>query len=225
MAEFLTPAQSETNKTPQTFGLIMLKPDALQSVFDPLLVATFEGDVQPVFQRPGCDFVDELDKVTLCGQYYRDLAAVPYGRTLLNVFYDDLRNKRYFPMISEYYRSRVAFLLLGHNGSEEEMALFLTKVKGQAETFDECGELVTAARGVRGALQIPYRHYSREAGSMLSDEEYRRAFSPVVHNSIHVCDTPQEVATAMTYLFTRHDFSELEGQGYPVVDFVKTHQE
>lgn len=225
MTELLTPAQSEITKAPQTFGLIMLKPDALQSVFDPLLTATFEGEVQPVFKRPGCDFVDELGKVTLCGQYYRDLSAVLYGDTLLNVFYDDLRNKRYFPMISEYYRDRVAFLLLGHSGSQEEMDRFLTSVKGQAETFDEYGELVTAARGVRGALQIPYRYYSREEGYTLSDEEYRRAFSPVVHNSIHICDTPQEVATAMNYLFTRHDFSELEKQGYPVTNFVKTHQQ
>lgn len=206
---------------PRTFGLIMVKPNAADQVFDPVLAAAFDGDVQPIFEQSGCDFVKELDKVTLCGRYYRDLSTVPYGDTLIQLFYGDKQGRRYFPMISDYYRGRVAFLLLGYNGSQEDFDQFLRNVKGEAETYNEYGELVTAARGVRGALQLSYRHYSCEDSYGLNDEEYRQAFSPVVQNFIHVCDTPREVATAMDYLLTPHDLNELETRGYPVGNFME----
>jgi hypothetical protein len=39
--------------------------------------------------------------VTLCGHYFRDLSTVPYGDELINLFYWDKKDRRYFPMVSE----------------------------------------------------------------------------------------------------------------------------
>jgi hypothetical protein len=216
----LPPGKEIERAASQTFGLIMIKPNATDQALHPVITSTFEGNVHPIFEQASCDFVPELNKVTLCGSYYRDLGAVPYGDALIDLFYGDKKDRRYFPMISEYYRGKTVFLLLGYEGGQEEFGHFLTSVKGEAETYNECGELVTAARGVRGALTTPYRHYDREASVTLQDKEYVRAFSPVVQNFIHVCDTPGEVAMALRHLLTPHDFEAIEHRGYALSDFM-----
>jgi len=202
----------------------MIKPHAMEQIIDPVLAATFSGNVQPVFEGPECDFVKELGLITLCGRYYRDLATVPYGDHLLQLFYGDKQDRRYFPMIQEFYRGAVMFLLIGYSGSTTDFSLFLESVKGSSETFDEHGELVTVAKGVRGALQQAYRYYSREASNSMEDETYEEAFRPVIQNFIHVCDTPKEVAAALTCLLSPHDLRELEVTGYSITDFMYVHQ-
>lgn len=217
----LTPTLKEQNSSTQTFGLIMIKPNALQAIIDPMITATFEGDVQPVFKQPGCDFIQDLDKVKLCGRYYRDLSTIPYGNELIDLFYGDKKSRRYFPMISEFYRGSVAFLLFGYRDNQQGLDSFLTKVKGTAETYDENEKMVTSARGIRGALIRPYRYYSNDIGDTLDNDQYKEAFSPVVQNYIHVCDTPREVATAVTHLLSQYDVNDLEQRGFPINQFIK----
>jgi hypothetical protein len=59
---------------------------------------------------------------------------------------------------------------------------------------------VDQASGVRGLLGKPYEFISREDSLSLDEEEYRRLFTPVVNNYIHVTDSLAETAQAIAMI-------------------------
>ena len=211
----------ETVAQTPTYGLLMIKPNAMKVVLDPSIISIFDGAVPSVFQNEQCNFIADLDRVSICGRYYRNLSKVPYYEQLIALFYGDKKTKRYFSMISEFYHGEVVFLLLKYNGTNEQMKDFMTRVKGEAETFDVSGQQVSKPKGIRGVLSAPYLYYSAEASNDLDDKEYRHAFSPVVQNFIHVCDTPKETAMALNLLLTNYDLEDLKNREHGFIEFVE----
>jgi len=205
------------------FGLLMVKPHALREGLAAAIISIFEGDISPIFQRNICGFRNELARVTVCGQYYRNLATAKYYDELIHLFYGNEKNERYFPMLYEYYRGDAAFLLLKYQGTYEQLIDFLVRIKGVPEQYDNNGGRVTESRGIRGALSTSQIKYARTVSSLFRDEEYRRIFNPVIQNYIHSCDSREETAATLRYILSKTDIEDLEDRGYKIGEFAAGH--
>ena len=119
---------------------------------------------------------------------------------MLKLFYGDKRTRRYFPIIQSNYLGIVMFLPYEYNNLEINESQLFTSIKGSAETHDALGRKVTDATGIRGLFSIPYEYVNNHDAVQLDEVNYRRLFTPVVNNVIHVCDDPTESFTALKML-------------------------
>lgn len=208
-------------KVVHAFGLVMIKPHAVHTVLDALIVAALLGEVRYPLAKPVCDFVDHVHDLILCGRFYRDLSAVPYGRALLRVLYGNLINQRRFSIIEECYCGPTVFLLIGHPRSQEELNDLLQNVKGNAATYDAHNRQLASPRGIRGALSVPFQRYDLEATRPMDDNQYRVMSLPAIQNFIHIPDSSMETASALKHILNSHDVMVLEAQGFALSDFLE----
>jgi hypothetical protein len=175
--------KNEYLRTPDTLGMIMIKPIATQSFLDVNIESTMCGDLSTIFSNGQCEeFIPDLDRVHTIGRYHRDLSRLDYGEDVVNLFYGDKQGRRYFPMIQESYTGPVSFVLFDYSGDYDELYDFMMRFKGEAGTYDEDGGILDKARGIRGVLTPPHRFYSREESTHLPQDVYEKAFAPVVNN-------------------------------------------
>lgn len=205
--EFSIERNAEQEKS-FSFGLIMLKPNTLSSYLDTSIIEMLNGNCSEIFYNQS--FIDKLEKVNLIGTFYRNLEYLPYGENLLNVFYGNLRTKRYFPLIMDLYKNNVVFLLIEYSGDNTSIQEFLKELKGNAAVFDASGKILKPASGLRGLFSTPYRFYSAEERNSLEDEKYIEARKNILENFLHTCDSPIEVARALKLLLNEYELDDLE---------------
>jgi hypothetical protein len=215
----------ENLRAPETLGMIMIKPNATETFLDVHIQSTMGGDVSPIFQNERCaQFIEDLSGICTIGTYYRDLSTLNYGVNIIDLFYGDKKDRRYFPMIQENYLGPVIFILFEYPGNYEELVDFMIRLKGNAQTHNEVGNIADHGIGIRGVLTKPHRYHSAEESIHLSDHEYREAFSPVVKNFIHTCDTPREIACALDLVLKGYDREDLERRGYDISTFIEQYK-
>jgi len=178
----------------------MVKPHAYERVLDKVIEETLRGlgvasDLQPE-DRLNCF----LDGLTVGEPMIRDLRVVPYGVKLIELFYGDKSNRRYYPLIMQHYIGKVAFLPYVYSGEEADLDGLYPAIKGTTETYDVKGDQVDSATGIRGLFGEPYQVVSHESSLGMDDHDYERCFLPVVNNYIHVCDSRAEINKAFSML-------------------------
>jgi hypothetical protein len=180
-------------------GIVMVKPHAFEQVLAPVVADILDGGETAKRLSTDDPLRSFLGRIETRAPVIRDLRSCNVGTSLLNVFYEDKRERRYFPLILERYVGRVAFLPYIFHGNTEELPQLYDAMKGSAETFDTKGHAVSQATGVRGLLSEPYLAVDSSA-LLLDDTAYRERCSPMIDNVFHVCDTQQQNEQALQLL-------------------------
>ena len=180
-------------------GVVMVKPHAFEQTLTPLVADTLDDGQTAARLKASDPLKSFLGQLEVGTPIIRDLRTFVAGQSLLNIFYEDKRDRRYFPLIMERYAGRVAFLPYSFYGYSEELPRLYEAMKGSAETFDASGRLVSQASGVRGLLSPPYEALDSKA-LLLGDADYRKRCLPMVDNVFHVCDTRLQNEQALQLL-------------------------
>jgi hypothetical protein len=183
-------------------GLIMVKPHAVKAGLAPVIKDILNGARVPSNLDRDDPMLRLLPRLTVVDSIYMDLCIEKYGEDLINLFYQDKVDRRYFPLIRELYMGKVAFLALNLSISKFNIVDACNSIKGTTETFNNEGVRVTTAIGLRGALGAAYPHYNNEELADLDDWDYRQRIIPVINNYIHVPDKPGEVEAVLEIINT-----------------------
>lgn len=180
-------------------GLVMVKPHAVQQGLDHIVEALLRGDSR-LLQASLADQAlrQTIERTELLNPIARDLSETRSGQKLIDLFYGDKTDRRYFPLIAEWYTGKVLFLpFLLDTLSQEQLTVDLDTLKGTTQTFDSSGLEVDASLGIRGILGSPYSVYKTDEIERMSDSAYRTAVEPMIQNFVHVCDKPGEAVAAL----------------------------
>jgi hypothetical protein len=181
-------------------GLIMVKPHAVGAILDPVIYEMLNSNKTSSLLPEDDPLRGMINNLEMGTPAIRDLKTIKYGEALLDLFYGDKLTRRYYPMIREFYLGRVVFLPFIFYGDRVEYTESLHAMKGTTETFDSDGLQLNCARGIRGALGVPYQFVSNGEAEDFDDMSYRYHFEPVVNNFVHICDKPGEVEAATRVL-------------------------
>jgi hypothetical protein len=178
----------------------MVKPHAVSVCLDIPIISTLNGDISPIFRLPlQHEFTKHLQNINVTGIYTRDLRQSPCYEGLINIFYGNLKNKRYFSMIDSLYKGVSTFISINSlNGLK--IGDFMTDLKGKAEEVDRDGNTLIQPSGVRGVLSAKHRVIRGVEREKLADAEFNAEFLPVVNNFIHTTDSPEEAIRAMNII-------------------------
>ncbi len=180
-------------------SLIMIKPHALDETLDPLIVETLHGNYPHDLLVADDPLHGRISEIQLLSPIIRDLRSVPYGRKILEIFYANKSDRRYYPMIMREYLGRVAFIPFVYR--TEDPSVLFENIKGSTETFDMDGEIVDRQLGIRGMTCKPYQFVSGEDSAGLNNQEFEELFLPVVNNAIHVSDIHGQTQAVMRILY------------------------
>ena len=198
-AQSLFPETNEAQDHVRTMGLVMVKPHAVQQGLDHIVEAMLRGDSR-LLQTSLADQAlrQTIERTELLNPIARDLSETRSGQKLIDLFYGDKTDRRYFPLIAEWYTGKVLFLpFLLDTLSQEQLTVDLDTLKGTTQTFDSSGLEVDASLGIRGILGSPYSVYKTDEIERMSDSAYRTAVEPMIQNFVHVCDKPGEAVAAL----------------------------
>lgn len=180
-------------------GIVMVKPHAFEQMLVPVVADILDGGETSKRLDTDDPLRSLLDRIDTRPLVIRDLRVCKVGKNLLDVFYEDKRTRRYFPLMMERYLGRAAFLPYTFHGRTEELPQLYDALKGSAETFNAAGSTVSHAEGIRGLLSEPYLAVDSDT-LLLGDEEYRKRCLPMIDNVLHVCDTQQQNEHALRLL-------------------------
>lgn len=192
-------------------GIVMVKPHAFEQILTPVVADILDGGETAKRLSAGDPLRPFLGRIETRSPVIRDLRICNVGESLLEVFYEEKHNRRYFPLIMERYLGRVAFLPYTFHGDAEELPQLYDAMKGSAETFDTEGHTVSKATGVRGLLSEAYLAVD-SAALLLDDEAYRERCLPMIDNVFHVCDMQQQNMQAMQLLGVEESARGAESQ-------------
>ncbi len=199
-------------------GVVMVKPHAFEKMLTPVVTDILDGGETAKHLSANDPLRSFLGKIETRPPIIRDLRICNAGRNLLRVFYEDKRDRRYFPLIMERYLGRVAFLPYAFHGDVEKLPQLYDAMKGSAETFNAEGHTVSPATGVRGLLSKPYLAVDG-ATLLLDDKTYRERCLPMIDNVFHVCDTRQQNIQTLQLLGARESTQGVELQKLDIVYF------
>ena len=121
---------------------------------------------------------------------------------MINLFYGDKSDRRYYPLILEWYVGKVVFLDFSLISSDRDSLITdLHALKGTTQTYDIRGQTVDHSTGIRGIIGQPYLVYPKETLDLLDDNEYRQVIRPIIQNYIHVCDKTNEAELALQLIY------------------------
>lgn len=180
-------------------GVVMVKPHAFEQALAPVVADILDGGETAERLHDDDPLRLFLGRIETRAPVIRDLRSSKVGASLLNIFYEDRREKRYFPLILEHYAGKVAFLPYVFHGDAEELPQFYDALKGSTGTFDIEGHAVSQPTGIRGLLNLPYLAVNISTLS-LDDAAYREHCVPWIDNVLHVCDTQWQNEQALKLL-------------------------
>lgn len=180
-------------------GLMMVKPHAVERGLGSVIEGMMRHRLDQVSRGFERDWSHGLvDRIEAQESIPRDLRVHRAGKDLLDLFYGDKSNRRYYPLIREWYTGRVLFIPFElRTDDPKSVPTDLDALKGTTSTISETGDVVDSPLGIRGVLGTTYVTYSQEILSSMNEEEYRNAIRPVIQNFIHVCDKPGEASEAI----------------------------
>jgi len=190
----------DTSKSRQ--GLIMVKPHALEQGLDVVVKEILnKSDASELLAiddplRKVIDVID-IESTIVC-----DLRTAKFGAFLLDLFYKDKAERRYYPIMIERYLGKVAFIPYIHrDGCQLSPDINEYKaIKGMTETFDINNNVINSARGVRGVLGRPYLCIDGKTRASQDEDVYREFALPMIDNFIHVCDSSEQITSAREVL-------------------------
>lgn len=189
-------------------GFVMVKPHAFDMCLDPVISEILQGNGLANQLATDDQLRPVLDKLKLGNPTIRNLATVSYGSKLLELLYGDKITRRYYPLIQEYYLGKIAIIPYLYDGVPTDMPQVYNAIKGKTETHDQDGRLIDKRVGLRGLLGEPYLLYDTQSSIVVDNETYRRRFTPVVNNYIHVSDSTVEITEALQLLFAPTEWAK-----------------
>lgn len=182
-------------------GLVMVKPHALEQGLDAVVREVLNKGNASESLTINDHLRKVIDAIDIEPTIIYDIRTAKFGAFLLDLFYKDKAERRYYPIMIERYLEKVAFIPYLHKeGFQLSPDIDEFKaIKGTTETFDD-NNIINLALGIRGILGETYLCISGKTRVSLDENAYREAALPMIDNYIHVCDTPEQIDTALNVL-------------------------
>lgn len=220
---------AESGRTPealgneQTFGVILIKPDAMENFSDVVIreyLDTFPLELTKLLKLPD-EVAEKMPHLTVCKTVIVDLRENP-ERTekIIDTLYYREKGKEFFPLLKDLYSRRIMMLFVSYPGTPGELKTIFRGIKGNETLVKPDGTIVREGTGFRGLLKEPQIFVSEEILDSLEFERHQEVLAEIINNRIHTTDYPEEAARIMELVLSEAEIEDMEKRGFRVRDFV-----
>jgi hypothetical protein len=209
MNEYLQLEQREhKDRIYNSFGVIMVKPHALEVGFDIIISDLLSNVGNPLYDKMNISEETRncLSKLVICKtkiiNFKKDINLF---NKFLNTSYKDQINTNHYEILKMLYFSRWMFYIVAHEGTQEELDRSLKEFKGQRELLNQRKQIISNPIGVRGIFLDTGIIYET-----ISDFEKEIIYKKTVNNLIHTSDNIYEAKFLINILLDSNEISEME---------------
>ncbi len=194
-----------------SFGIIMIKPHALEKGFDIIISDLLSNIENPLYNEMNISEETRncLSKVIICKtkiiNFKKDINLF---NKFINISYKDQINRNHYETLNRLYFNRWIFYIVAYEREQVILDRSLREFKGQQKLLNPQKQIISDPIGVRGIfLDTAIIH------EKISDFDKKRIYKKTVNNIIHTSDNYYETKFLINILLNGEEISEVEKYG------------